>query len=213
MKHDLEAFSREIVSLIKTSGDTGGSGDTSKKPLQSKDFSVPTRRAVVSPLVSDWGHRNTASGDRKGEHLQPFAGGVPNVPTATTKFRGCLTGDAKDRAPADWHAILAELERQSCPDWLSPDRWNHVLPDAESFLKCWGSAARLLGWTALDLFGVHPLAPSARFDVMGLLLLTQGGAVVALTADGATIRRSAGSVLTYRRCTTPGAVLLSELRP
>jgi hypothetical protein len=103
---------------------------------------------------------------------------------------------------------LAELERQECPDWLTADRWRDLLSDAEIFLTRWGSAAHSLGWTALDLFGVHPSAPAARFDVMGLLLLTQAGAVVALTADGATIRRPAGSVLGYRRCTAPGAVLL-----
>ena len=30
MKHDLQAFSREIAALMKTSGDTGGSGDKRK---------------------------------------------------------------------------------------------------------------------------------------------------------------------------------------
>jgi hypothetical protein len=48
MKHDLQAFSREIVALIKTSGDTGASGDKRKKFLQHNDFCVPTREAVVS---------------------------------------------------------------------------------------------------------------------------------------------------------------------
>jgi hypothetical protein len=34
-----------------------------------------------------------------------------------------------------------------------------------------------MGWTTLDLFGVHPTRPAVRFDVMGLLLLLQGGEV------------------------------------
>jgi hypothetical protein len=109
--------------------------------------------------------------------------------------------------------ILAELERQSCPDWLSPDRWNDVLSHAENFLSRWGSAAHSLGWTALDLFGVHPLAPASRFDVMGLMMLTQGGEVAALTADGATLRRTTGATLSYQRPTQAGAVLISEVRP
>jgi hypothetical protein len=88
-----------------------------------------------------------------------------------------------------------------------------MLSDAENFLSRWGSAARSLGWTALDLFGVHPIAPAARFDVMGLLLLTQGGAVVALTADGATVRRTTGAALSYQRPTQAGAVLISKARP
>jgi hypothetical protein len=94
---------------------------------------------------------------------------------------------------------------------MSPDRWNHVLSDAENFMTRWGSAAHSLGWTALDLFGVHPAAPAARFDVMGLLLLTQGSAVVALTTGAAMIRRPSGAVLTYRRSGI-GAVLLSRMQ-
>ena len=92
MKHDLEAFSREIVSLIKTSGDTGGSGDKSKKPLPHSDFFVPTRQAAMSPLALDWGHDVAASGDRKAQHLEAVAEGVPSVPTATTNFRSGPTG-------------------------------------------------------------------------------------------------------------------------
>src|SRR4051794_23336988 len=88
MKHDLEAFSRDIVGLIKTSGDAGGSGDASKKSLKNRDNSVPTPRAAVSPLESDWGHPVAASGDRKSEPLQSLAGGVPSVPTATTNLQG-----------------------------------------------------------------------------------------------------------------------------
>src|SRR4051812_22048229 len=87
MKHDLEALSRDIVSLIKTSGDTGGNGDKLKKSLPHSDFFVPTRQTGVSPLESDWGHGVAASGDRKSERLQLVAGGVPTVPTATTNFQ------------------------------------------------------------------------------------------------------------------------------
>jgi hypothetical protein len=109
--------------------------------------------------------------------------------------------------------FLAELERQNCPDWLPPDRWNEVLSDAEIFLSRWGSAAHSLGWTALDLFGVHPTAPAVRFDVMGLMLLTQGGAVVALTADAATVRRGSSAALSYQRPAQSGAVLISKAKP
>ena len=65
MKHDLEAFSREIVSLIKMSGDTGGSGDKSKKRLPHNDFFVPTRQAAVSPLALDWGQTFQRLGTEK----------------------------------------------------------------------------------------------------------------------------------------------------
>ena len=70
-----------------------------------------------------------------------------------------------------------------------------------------------LGWTALDLFGVHPLAPAARIGCWGLILFVQGGDVVALTDGTATICRQSGAVLTYRRYGQRGGLLLSELRP
>ena len=87
MKHDLEAFSREIVSLIKMSGDTGGSGDKSKKPLQHGDFFVPTRQAAMSPLALDWGHDVSATGDSKSSHFEALTEGVPSAPNVPTHFR------------------------------------------------------------------------------------------------------------------------------
>lgn len=210
MKHDLEAFSREIVSLVKTSGDTGGSGDKSKKSLRENDFFVPTRRAAVSPLESDWGHGVATSGDRKGQHLQPVDEPVPSVPTATTNFQQGRTSEIEDDGPAKWHAILSELKQRDPVDWLSAERWGGLLVDAEKFLSGWGRVAHSLGWTAIDLFGVHPVAPATRFDVMGLIPVLNGAAVLTLTANTATMRRPSSAVLTYRRRSKPaGAILVS----
>jgi hypothetical protein len=84
-----------------------------------------------------------------------------------------------------------------------------LLQDAARFLDRWSSTARAMSWTALDLFGVHPTRPAVRFDVMGLLLLLQGGEVTALTAENASITRPRGAVLRFPRPAV-GGVLLSE---
>ena len=165
MKHDLEAFSREIVGLIKMSGDTGGSGDKSKKLLPHSDFFVPARQAAVSPLPLDWGQPVSSTGDRKSSHFEAVTGGVPSVPSVPTHFRIAQSVEIEGDVLAEWHAILAGLKRRGPADWFSHERWSGLLSDAENFLMRWGSAAHLLGWTALDLFGVHPIAPAARFDV------------------------------------------------
>jgi hypothetical protein len=47
------------------------------------------------------------------------------------------------------------------------------------------SGAERLGWMAVELFGLHPDAPMARYDRMGLIWLLQGEHVVALTATEA----------------------------
>jgi hypothetical protein len=58
---------------------------------------------------------------------------------------------------------------------------------------------------------VHPFAPASRFDVMGLILLLQGGEVIALTDQAATIRRRSNAVLTYRRANQTGAVCITKV--
>jgi len=212
MKHDLEAFSRDIVTLIKNSGDSGGSGDKSKKSLRDSSFFVPTRETVVSPVTPEWGQQVSASGGGKSQYSQPLVRPVPSVPTATTKFGQGPTCDAEGCAPAEWHAILAELNRRQPLDWLSVDRWSELVTDTETFLARWGNAARQFGWTALDLFGVHPSAPAARVGCWGLLLFVQGGAVVALTVSAATIRGRSGATLTYRRGDQSDAILISDVQ-
>jgi hypothetical protein len=105
---------------------------------------------------------------------------------------------------------LAGLKRRDPVDWLSREQWHGLISDAESFLSDWGSTAHLLGWTSLDLFGVHPIASAARFDVMGLIPILNGADVLALTSQTATVRRTSGAVLTFRRPEHGKAVLLSR---
>ena len=44
---------------------------------------------------------------------------------------------------------------------------------------------------------MHPLAPNARYDAMGLVPLLRGGEIVDLTPRWATIRMPGGNCLTY----------------
>jgi hypothetical protein len=210
MKHDLKAFSHEIVSLIK-GGDAGGSGDKSNKSLPRASFFVPARQTLVSPPAMDWGHDFAPRGDRKGKYSPLVGACVPSAPTATSDF---WLGKISDLdAPAEWHAVLEELERREPVDGFGAERWADLVSDAESFLSRWGGVAYSLGWTSLDLFGVHPIAPAGRFDVMGLIPMLNRAEVLALTRQTATMRRPSGAVLTYRRSGRGDAILLSDLRP
>jgi len=212
MTHSSGDFTAHVLDLLKNSGPTGPSGPTPAKALISNDKAGTSRPDDLGPFENERSRYTGASGPGKDCEKQSLTGAGTSGTTGTSIFTGSEDQSDRGGSPAEWHAILAELERRSCPDWLTPDQWDAVLSDAENFLSRWGAAAHSLGWTALDLFGVHPEAPSARFDVMGLVLLICGGEVIVLTASSATIRRTSGSVLTYRRSDHHGAVLLSEVR-
>ncbi len=209
--HNLETLVADISALLKRTGDSGDTGDTRIKPLKNNSIHVSTRPHHTSPLTKRVATAIKSSGDRESDSKQSLSDGVATVASVATHLR---QGRLPTLAPgnvAEWHAILDELTALDPPEWASPVRWQHMIFDADAFLGRWSEAADHLGWTALDLFGVHPAAPADRYDVMGLLLLIQGGAVVALTGDAATIRRPSQSILTFRRHDTAGAVTVLEV--
>jgi hypothetical protein len=105
--------------------------------------------------------------------------------------------------------VFAAL-RSRCPDHIEYDRWQRAIRDADSFFATWGAQAQELGWTAADLFGLHPTParPAAEFsrlsrrDTLGLIWLLDGRPVIALTDQEAAIR-GAGGVLVYRKQRRP----------
>jgi hypothetical protein len=102
---------------------------------------------------------------------------------------------------------------QMKPPALVPvERWRQCVEDGSKFLARWGEQAESLGWTSVDLFGLHtpPEKPHpsyrrlSRYDETGLCWLLQGREVVALTADTASIRNlETGAITTYRRFNKP----------
>jgi hypothetical protein len=93
---------------------------------------------------------------------------------------------------------------------MSPRHWSQFVRDTRRFLAEWGAETARLGWSAEDIFGVHPLAPEARYDVMGIALLIRSNEVVAIR--GATIRTPGwGHMTYYRHRPNAGAVAVWEL--
>jgi hypothetical protein len=102
--------------------------------------------------------------------------------------------------------VFGALQRH-CPAHVDVGRWQQCLDDGHHFLWVWGGQAEALGWTAADLFKLHPV-PSAphptysrlsRYDCTGLIWLLQGRRVVALTESAAAIRNPTGNITVYRR--------------
>ena len=105
-----------------------------------------------------------------------------------------------------WQCGLAKLNPAEPPFGFTPDRWFRLIDGGTAFLDAWGRTAAALGWSTLDVFGVHPEAPAARYDVMGLVPLLGDGELMAVEATHATMRMPTGSKLTYLRRPRPGAV-------
>ena len=113
--------------------------------------------------------------------------------------------EAPEGVPDSWVQGVADLlAAPPHPAWTAAS-WATLQGDALAFLRTWAAQARRLGWDALDLFAVHPAAPVARMDGMGLVPLLSGRPVAALAEDSAVIRTASGGTLTYRRHRSPPA--------
>jgi hypothetical protein len=113
--------------------------------------------------------------------------------------------------PRAWAEGFARLDLASPASGFSDERWRRMIDDGGRFLDQWAHRAAALGWSPLDVFGVHPVAPSARYDAMGLVPLIGGGDIVTITETSATIRGRSGRELVYLRRRTADAVTLWEL--
>jgi hypothetical protein len=82
--------------------------------------------------------------------------------------------------PAVYADAFAKL-LAGAPADVPAKRWHRCIIDAVEFLDQWGEQAARLGWGPDELFGLHPVAPLARYDNMGTLWLLKGERVVALT--------------------------------
>ncbi len=111
--------------------------------------------------------------------------------------------------PGEWVQGVADLLAMARPASCSNVKWQVLREDAYRFLRDHAARAHELGWTALDLFGVHPVKPWVRFDHMGLVPLLNGARVTALSDLEAVIEKPSGARLTFRRC----GQVPSEARP
>jgi hypothetical protein len=138
----------------------------------------------------------------------------PKEPTQRTDKTDKRSDAGIGICPPGGQAVLLQVPEGVPPAWvqggaellaMSPHSgwpevgWRTLQEDALAFLRAWAAQAHALGWAALDLFGVHDIAPRSRLDGMGLVPLLNGRLVVALTEDSAAIKAESGGTLTFRR--------------
>ncbi|GJE57394.1 hypothetical protein [Methylobacterium thuringiense] len=99
---------------------------------------------------------------------------------------------------AGWRDAIQRLSPSVPPcRYLSPARWGTMRDNALDFLDRFGAEAHRLGWTASELFGVHPENGTLRVDWCGVLMVS-GDKAASISANRIAFTRTAG----YRD--TPG---------
>lgn len=112
------------------------------------------------------------------------------------------------RQPRDVAEAVASLRLMPAPDGMSPDRWSQLVADADWFASHHWAAARAMGWTVREVFGVSP-GFARRVDLDGLVTFLRGRDVGSITADAIDVV-SGGEVLRFRRGRGAGAVPMWE---
>jgi hypothetical protein len=150
----------------------------------------PPAAAVTTVTIS--GANGGDGPDQKNPSLiQRPPAAVTSVTTVSTFFK-----------PQEKNPIV-RLRALAAPDDFS--MWHQILGDADRFCSSWLTEARSLGWSDIELFGVHPHAPAARFDAMGLVFLIRGGDVMSLHCKHARLKTVGGSSVVFRKPRNPDA--------
>jgi hypothetical protein len=119
-----------------------------------------------------------------------------------------LSAECRAALLAEWTAGLEQMRGHPPPLGFSEADWHQFKRDGLALLAEHGPRLARLGWTTLDLFGLHDTRPGVRVSHSGLARFLHGDAIAELTERHARIRRrTTGSVLTfYRSPAQPGAV-------
>ena len=194
-------------------GDSGDSGDKRNKTLKQAvnpphALGTTCIRPVVTVVTPHEAVTTVTTAASGGGDK-----GKKEIPSITQEDRRSVT--TVTTVTTDIHSpdacVIDRLRSMTPPESFSPEAWHQLLLDTDSFFRRWAEQAELLAWSDTDLIGVHPGAPAARYDAMGLLFLIRGGEVIELHDHCATIRSQRGSPLVYLKCEYAGAVLLWEV--
>ena len=169
-----------------------------------------TARAAVVP--GEVRQQHTAEQSLAGQETTGTIGTTGTSPARDDWFeeRAAIIEDGAG-VLRSWAENFARLDIAERPPKFSEPAWRQLIDDGGQFLDRWANEAARLGWSALDVFGVDPAAPSTTYEAMGLVPLIRGGNVVAIGSDRATIRTQEGTLLTYLRRPRQAAIAVWDL--
>ena len=145
-------------------------------------------------------------------HNQPDCGGGPSRdPGRLAKVAGRIGYAARWRGRgADRSSLICRPLDDAGADRVLTGTLAADCRCCGVFLDRWAAEAIRCGWSDLDVFGVDPDRPDARFDAMGLVLLLDRREIVSIDERGVDLITSPDHVHQryYRRPRPVGTVLL-----
>lgn len=171
------------------------------------DFFVPVipRVEIVckeDPLFSSYFPCPEQSNSPTGVKKTPFPPYAPET-TGTTGFNRTPRDSDAEATVARWRRHYEQLcVTRPASGWF-PKRWRQLQIDVGLFVDEWAPRALQLGWSEMDLFGVHQAKSFARIDAMGLVPLLNGKSIIEMTESTAVMLGGPGVRLTYRRSPVP----------
>ncbi len=153
-------------------------------------------RAVRASAAS-WRHRQSGGRDRPSRRARSFRHGFVAVASIAPAPRHTVA--RPDAAPSPLHPVVAGWrgEFENLPPHASPCRnlppgkWATIRESALAFCDQFGNEAHRLGWTAPELFAVHPQHETIRLDACGALMLG-GEAARGVEANRVVFERTSG---------------------
>lgn len=107
------------------------------------------------------------------------------------------------KGPEEWRAGLNRLVPVPAPKGLYSSEWTEAIKRAVSFCDNWGDQALSCGWTARELFGMHPSAPLARLDGLGVAFMGTDAKVVGVEPGIVRLCHPTGSIRIARPPANP----------
>src|SRR4051794_39554219 len=184
---EISSTSATVATPATVSSQTGPSvanAATVASPEPNSETPNPLTVATVTRAEPKSDHRphttTGANGQATGSAVSSFASATLATPATGSDGDDQAAMAVTGGVPAAYATAFAAMQ-MGCPSGVPEPRWRQAVNDAALFLKQWGEMAERLGWTADNLFGLHPTVPLSRVDAMGLVWLLKGQRVTTLT--------------------------------
>ena len=121
------------------------------------------------------------------------------------------------KIPFGWAEAFCKLRQCNRPDNIPMTDWLRIQYNAIALYKNQPKMLRTIiicGWSLLDIYGCFSLAPTRRFEYMGLLLIkSKQEQIVSVSEDCIKLQKKGGSVMGFYKplVSSSSRALLYEL--